>query len=248
MSASGSERRGKMGFRNWSIRTRVIALLAATVIPLVGLGSFWITYVVREELNQAQYSAQEAAQNVAMLVGFRIRSVQELLEGVARLPAVQSAGRREAEDYFRDLLVTSLRGGNLFSVAADGTLIMSTAPQTPGQKTSMQDREWFQTVTGQGVPIISGFEIGRLTGQPVAILAHPVRDPQGLVRGAVGAALRLVDLESEVAALPFEREAVWAVVDAQGRVLLRARPETVVGSLLGVLPDMLRAEAAVPGT
>ncbi len=248
MGASGSEGRCKMGFRNWSIRTRVIALLAATVVPLAGLGSFWITYVVREEIDQAQHSAQESAQNVAMLVGFRIRSVQELLEGVAGLPAVQSAGRREADHFLRDLLVTSLRRGNLFSVAADGTLITATAPQTPGQQTSLQDREWFQAVMGQGVPIVSGFEIGRLTGQPVAILAHPVRDAQGLVRGVVGAALRLVDVESEVAAMPFEKEAIWAVVDAQGRVLLQSRPGRGVGSPLGALPGTLRAEAAVPGT
>jgi|GEM_PF-1488446 len=71
------------------LRARLIALLLATLIPLVGLGGYWILSEFREERARMGHEVQETAERVAAQVGHSVAGVQERLAVLARLPAVQ---------------------------------------------------------------------------------------------------------------------------------------------------------------
>jgi hypothetical protein len=71
------------------LRARLVALLFATLIPLVWLGGYWILVEFREERARIRHEVQETAERVAAQVGHRVAGVQERLAILARLPAVQ---------------------------------------------------------------------------------------------------------------------------------------------------------------
>ena len=230
------------------LRARLTALLLATLIPLVGLGGYWILSDFREERARMGHEVQETAGLVAAQVGHSVAGVQERLTVLARLPAVRAGNRQEIEGLFQNLLADAPHLENLGLVAPDGTIVVSAVPLPPGRPVSLGDREWLQRVVRWGEPAVGGFQVGRITGNPNVILAHPVLDEQGRLTAVIYAALDLVYASRAVTWAYPGVPLLWAVVDEQGLVLLHSRPETTSGKPLGPLPGMLRGETIVPGT
>jgi HAMP domain-containing protein len=230
------------------LRARLIALLLATLIPLVGLGGYWILSEFREERARIRHEVQETAELVAAQVGHSMAGVQERLAVLARLPAVRAGNRQEVERLFQNLLADAPHLQNLGLVAPDGTIMVSAVPLPPGRPVSLGDREWLQRVVRWGEPAVGGFQVGRITGNPNVILAHPVLDGEGRLTAVLFAAFDLVYASRAVTWAYPGVPLLWAVVDEQGLVLLHSRPETTSGIPLGPLPGMLRGETIVSGT
>jgi GAF domain-containing protein/ActR/RegA family two-component response regulator len=194
------------------------------------------------------HEVQETAERVAAQVGHSVAGVHERLAVLARLPAVRAGNRQEIERLFQKLLADAPHLENLGLVAPDGTIMVSAVPLPPGRPVSLGDREWLQRVVRWGEPAVGGFQVGRITGNPDAILAHPVLDEQGRLTAVIYAALDLVYASRAVTGAYPGVPLLWAIVDEQGLVLLHSRPETTSGIPLGPLPGMLRGETVVPGT
>ncbi|MBI4737348.1 MAG: GAF domain-containing protein, partial [candidate division NC10 bacterium] len=271
-SAIGNRKSG-----GWGLRARLIALLVATLLPLAGLGVYWILREVREERLRVQHEAKMEAEGIADLAARRVAAVREMLATLARLPAVRAgdlsaarlspgdgrqvsaqAGREEAGRLFRDLLAHSPDLENMGLINPDGTVVVSAVVVPPAQRVTVQDRDWFQQALRSGRPAVGGFQIGRITGTPNVILAHPILDDVGQVTAVITAVLRLAAVSQEVTGghlpdhlrdhLGHAPSVTWAVVDGQGLTLLHSNVRAAFGTPWTFPPGMLRAEAVVPGT
>jgi signal transduction histidine kinase/ActR/RegA family two-component response regulator/HAMP domain-containing protein len=188
------------------------------------------------------------AELIASQAGLNIAAVQERLAILGRLAPVRAGNRQETERLFRDLLPHAPHLQNLGLVSPDGTIIASAVPPPPGSPLSLWDRDWLQRVVRWGDPVVGGFQVGRITGNPNVILAHPVLDDEGRVRSVVYAALDLVYANRAVTWAYPGVSLLWVIVGEQGLVLLDSRPESKSGKPLGLLPGMFRGETVVPGT
>lgn len=229
------------------LRGRLIALLLATLIPLVGMGIYWIVMEVRREQVRVDKDAQGIAALVSAEAERLVSGAQGMLAVLARLPAVQKPDRGEAARLFRDVLANSTHLENIGLVGADGVVLASADPVPGGAEVHLEDREWFRRTIQSGQPAVGGFQGSRVVGKPVAVLSHPVLDSSGRVTGVVTAALRLVAASQEVAPARIKAPIVWAVVDEQGVVLLHSEPWGTIGRPLGPLAGMRRAEAVTQG-
>jgi len=234
--------------RGWSLRVRLSVLLVATLFPLGGLAGYWIVWEAQRERGRAESEAGESAARLAAQVGYHVGAVQKMLSVLALMPEVQVPQRGEAQLLFGELLATSPYFENVFVVAPDGTLAATAVPPAPGARISARDRVWFQIIVRTRQPTAGGFQVGRVTGKPTAILAAPLLDGQGRILGVVGAALRLAALSREVAAEQRGGGFQWGVVDGQGLVLLHRDADAGIGKPLESLRGMLRGESPVPRT
>ncbi len=234
--------------RGWSLRARTLVLLVVTLLPLAGLGVYAILREAQDERIRADREAQDKAALVAAEVGHRAAAVGEMLAVLTHLPSLQAGDWRGVERVLRDLLVTAPHLENLGLVSLDGIFVVSAIPLPPGNPVSVADRDWFQQAIDSRQPTVSGFQVGRVAGKPMVVLAHPVLNKAGQVIGVLTAALRLPTVSLEVAPTRIKAPVVWTVVDREGVVLLHSEPWGTIGKPLGPPAGMRRAEAIVPGT
>jgi GAF domain-containing protein/DNA-binding NarL/FixJ family response regulator len=237
-----------MALRDWTLRTHLATLLMATLVPLTGLTAFWVLRAVREERAQLQQEVQGTAELIASQAAQSVAGAQERLAVLARLPAVRAGNRQELDKLFRNILADAPHLQNLGLVAPDGEVVASGVPLPPGRPVSLGDREWLQRVVRWAEPATGGFQVGRITGNPDVILAHPVLDEQERLTAVLFVALDLVHVSRTVGWAYPDVPLLWAIVDEQGLVLLQSGPETMSGKPLALLPGMLRGETVVPGT
>ncbi len=237
-----------MHLRNWPLRVCFAVLLGAAFVPLIALTVLWVLWESEEERSRQQQEVQHVAMLVASQVGESVAGVQERLAVLARLPAVRAGNREEAETLFRELLPSAPHLQNIGLVAPDGTVLASGVPLPSGRPVSLRDREWLQRILRWGEAAVGGFQMGRITGNPTVILAHPVLDGQDRLAAVLFAALDLAYASQAVTWVYPGIPLLWAVVDEQGLVLLHSQPEVARGKPLGPLPGMIRGETIVPGT
>jgi hypothetical protein len=72
--------------RNWSIRTRSLLLLLATLLPLPVLGGYWVITATQREHSRLEHEARELAALVAAQVDGRMDVVHEMLAVLAACP------------------------------------------------------------------------------------------------------------------------------------------------------------------
>ncbi|HBZ55164.1 MAG TPA: hypothetical protein DEO88_07140, partial [Syntrophobacteraceae bacterium] len=119
--------------------------------------------------------------------------------------------------FFSQVLVYSSRYLNFALVNPRGDVICSAHPMF--ENVNLADRSWFRRPMEQHGFSMSGFTIGRITGVPTLILAHPVMD---INREIISVATFSMNLSSFLAFpgqenLPGGSEV--AVLDRQGTVL-----------------------------
>ena len=234
--------------QRWSLRTLSVALLLATLIPLAVLIGAWIVWANREERIRADREAHEQATLIAAEAGRLVASVKGMLAALAQAPEVQAREGRAAEPLFRTLLDGSPLLANIALVGRNGTILASAAPPSPQAPVSLKGRDWFRAVLESGQPAMGGYHVSRATREAVAILAHPVRGPDGGVMAVVTAALRLPAVSLEVAPARGPAWVQWAVLDNQGIVLLHKEPWGTIGKPYEPFLNTVNAEAVVPNT
>jgi PAS domain S-box-containing protein len=234
--------------QHWSLRSLSVALLLATLIPLVVLIASWIIWASREEHVRADRDAREQATLIAAETGRMVASVKGMLAALAHAPALQAKQRSGAEHLFRKLLDGSPLLSNIGLVGRDGTILARAARPSSRGAVSVKDRDWFRAVIESGGPATGGFQLSRRSGEAVAVLAHPVRGADGEIVAVVTAALRLPAVSLEIAPAHGPAWVRWAVVDNQGLVLLHKEPWGKLGRPLDPFPLGAQGQAVVPNT
>ncbi|MBI4254904.1 MAG: GAF domain-containing protein [Candidatus Rokubacteria bacterium] len=224
----------------WTIKRKLLALGAATLLPVLLFLAFWTRWQVRIHTEEAEAELALASTQAAAQVEQILEQIFGHLELLVRTPAVQRRQVREAEARFGHLIAQHPELENLIAVAADGLPFAGTVHVPTGITVSLADRPWFRQVMATHRPAVSGFVVGRFTGRPVAVVAVPLRAGKGPPTGALTATLSLGRLSLLFRALPLTGGMTVTVVDGEGQVLSH-HPEAV-----GWIGKRLPFAAALP--
>lgn len=209
------------GFR-WTIKRKLLALGAGTLLPLLLLLAFWAWWEAHERTEAAEAELTLASAQAASLVEHLLDRLMADLSVRARHPAIQ---RREAEqmaEVLRRVRAAYPEIENVIVVGADGRVIATADPEPAAAPVSLVDRPWFQRLMAAGRPTVSGFLIGRITGQPIAVVAVPLSGDEGSPTGALAVGLSLNRLYALFHLLPLTGGRTVTVVDAESHVLSQA--------------------------
>ena len=174
-----------------SIRSRLLALVIATVSPftaLVGVG-LWNQW--RDDQADAFQRAYSEAQLLAAQVDDHIGNIESLLAGLSR-----AVSTNPADAQANDVLLGQVKGklpeliNNILIFAPDGTNI-GTSFASAGTRSYAADRAYFQKVlAGQGLSIGEVVR-ARLSGQLVVTVGYPIEDQEGRLQAVLAMGTKL---------------------------------------------------------
>ena len=227
-----------------SLRVRLVMLILIAVVPALAV----MLYSAAE---QERLDAAGVQKDLSRLATLYAREERQLLEGsrqvlitLAAFLVLHHDDSRACSAFFADLIKDFRRYANFGAVKENGEVFCSAVPLA--EPTNAGDRQWFQRVMQTGQFTVSGFQVGRITGKPVLLMAYPWTAPGKSTTGAVFAAIDLEWLNRF--AFPWDEQlppgATLARTDDQGVVLSQQPgPDAWIGQPVPV-PDLLAAMLA----
>lgn len=137
---------------------------------------------------QAQHQARVLTQTIVNRQTQMLQNSAALLALLAETTAVRGDGRR-CEDYLAQLQA-HLAGYAVFGTISPAGHVTCNSLRDY-RFYDVADRRYVREALDTGQPARGDYQIGRLTGKPTINLAHPIRDPDGRLRGLVYAAIDL---------------------------------------------------------
>lgn len=217
-----------------TLRIRLLLLVLLAVIPFTGLTLF----TALEERKQESARIKQEALRVARLASSSqerlIESTHRLLIALAELPAVRKRDVAACSTLLAGMLEHYPSYANLSVFDPEGNLFCSAIPST--KPLNAADLPWFKrTVQSRGLAV-GDYQIGRITGKAMLMLAYPVHDATGELLSVVTAPLHLDWLNQLAAKTRLPEGATFSVVDRNGTILVRyPNPEQWIGK---PLPDV----------
>jgi signal transduction histidine kinase len=207
-----------------SLRIRLLLLVLVAVIPALGA----IAYTASE---QKKIAVAEIQRNVLRLVEFSTHEEEQVLQGTRQILIVLANYARKADKnpsdcnaFCADILKQFKRYANIGVVKPSGDVFCSAIPlQEP---TNAADRSWFQRAVASGDFAFGDYQVGRITGKPVLVLAYPFRFAAGEPAAVVFAALDLEWLNRYILKVESQLPDGFTItqIDANGVVMAR-RPD-----------------------
>jgi signal transduction histidine kinase len=227
-----------------SLRMRLVILILIAVVPALGL-------MLYNTAEQEQLDAAAVQKDLSRLATLYAREERQLLEGsrqvlitLAAFLVLHHEDSQACSAFFADLIKDFRRYANFGAVKENGDVFCSAVPLA--EPISAGDRRWFQRVMQTGQFTVSGFQVGRITGKPVLLMAYPWTASGKSATGAVFAAIDLAWLNRF--AFPWDEQllpgATLARTDDQGVVLSQQPgPDAWIGRPVPV-PELLAAMLA----
>jgi diguanylate cyclase (GGDEF)-like protein/PAS domain S-box-containing protein len=206
-----------------SIRSRLLALVLAAVLPFVAL----VGAGLRTQWQEDQAAAVERALNEARLLAAQLddhlSNLQNLLVGLSRAVSTDPA-----DTAANDALLRQIRSkqpdflGNILLFSLDGSNIGTSAAASIGRPDATRRKFFQDIVAGQRVSIGEVIRT-HLTGQWVLAVGYPVEDQDGRLRAvlAAGTQLRLFQDAFRMQGLP--RGSVVRIVNEMGIVVAQSQ-------------------------
>jgi signal transduction histidine kinase len=207
-----------------SLRIRLLLLVLVAVIPALGA----IAYTASE---QKKIAVAEIQRNVLRLVEFSTHEEEQVLQGTRQILIVLANYVRKADinpsecnAFCADLLKQFKRYANIGVVKPSGDIFCSAIPLK--EATNAADRSWFQRAVASGDFAFGDYQVGRITGKPVLVLAYPFRFAAGEPAAVVFAALDLEWLNRYILKVESQLPDGFTItqIDANGVVMAR-RPD-----------------------
>ena len=172
-----------------SLRFRLMLLVFVAVIPA------WIA-IAFTAAEQRRIAVAKIQQNVLQLVESSAREEEQVLQGTRQiLIALANFVREtngkpsECSEFCTDLLKQFKRYANLGAIKPNGEVFCSAVPLK--EQANAADRTWFQRAVASGDFAFGDYQVGRITGKPVLVLAYPFPFVAGESTAVVFAALDL---------------------------------------------------------
>jgi diguanylate cyclase (GGDEF)-like protein/PAS domain S-box-containing protein len=204
------------------IRTRLLGLVIATVVPFTALIGCGLWNQWRSDQAQAIRSALIEARLLAAQVDDQIGQFENLLVGLSQAvsaeprdilanDAVLRHARKELPGYIGNIVVSSLDGNNI------GT---SFEPAESG-RSYVGDRDFFrQAVTDQHIAVGAPVR-GRTTGNWVASIARGLRDPAGRLAAVLSVGIQIEHFQDGLRVHDLPAGSLVQIINPDGTVILR---------------------------
>ena len=228
-----------------TLRTRLVMLVVAAMLPLYGLAVVGAVMTSDKAVSQARQNMRFSASLVAANQEHVVASAHQILTAIANAPVVQSGNAAECQQYLQLLNSQALGYVNLGIVGLDGHMRCHAASGSKGE--FVGDRPYFQEAIAQQRFVVGGFQRGRVTGKHGVVFALPVVNPQGKISAVALAAIGLTEMSKSLTAAPLPKDMHVVITDRQGIVLAAnlQNPSTIGQKLLS--PDLHAAvKAGVP--
>jgi GAF domain-containing protein len=194
----------------------------------------WLRWEAREHQAAILGELRVVSQQGAGQAQEFIEPVRELVMTLASLPPVRNLAAGPTQDLPGRFKSGFHRLANVFVYAADGRFIASALTRPGATPPTPTDRQWFRQALETGRPAVSDFLIGRVVGEPVIVVAAPVRSPGEALGAVVGASVTLRRLQDHFLNLPLAPGRTLLLVDGEGKVLAgRAEGGRPAGSTPG---------------
>jgi len=200
-----------------SLRKRLALLVAAAMLPLLGLA------VLSAELN-ARAAVRRTGEELRLVVSLAAASqqhvtqaVQQVLTAVAQMPEVQGGDAAACSRHLSTLRQQLPGYSNLGIIGPDGFVRChgraSSAPAYIG------DRLDFREAIARRSFVTGEFTMGYFTGKPVVTFALPMLDAQGRVASVAYATLDLGEMTRSLTGIALPAGATLGIHDRQGVLL-----------------------------
>ena len=222
-----------------TLRTRLVAMVVAAIVPLFALSVVDAVYTARLAVEHAQDHLKVAASLVAAHQERVTEGARQLLTAMVHMPEVQNPARPFCGAYFGSLNRLLSAYVNLGVIDPDGTVRCH--GMQDGRAFFVGDRRYFQDALVKRSFGIGEYAFGRMTNGHVLTFALPALSREGQVTGVAFASVDLESLSTMTASVQLPKGARLLIADRRGQVLV-ARPENA--ALLGQpLPGLLLQNA-----
>ena len=161
-----------MGRRTLGIQARLVILVFATVLPLVGLASATILRTVDDNRARIQRDVRERAENLLAEVDRQIASIQGELQVLAVSPSLQIGDYAAFDHHMREAL--KIRGTSIALHDTKAQQLLSTTRPFGESLPYETNSEMLDRVVETGQPQISDLIIGAVLARPILTVGVPV--------------------------------------------------------------------------
>jgi len=202
-----------------SLRFRLVLLVLLAVLPALGLTLYSGLQDRRRAYTEARNTSLELARQAARHEERLIRDARTILSTLSQLPQVQELEIKACSKIFADLLKQAPYYTGLAVIGSDGGLLAGVPAADPTIR--FADRPWFRRLVQTKDFVVGQYQIGRISGRPTMVLAHPVLDYEGRFQAVLTAGLNLDWLNNFIREVDLPQNISLTLVDRNGTVLAR---------------------------
>ncbi len=200
-----------------TLRKQLVLLVAAAMVPLLGLAIFNAELssdaALSRATNDLKFAVSLAASNQQQV----IETAHQVLVAISHVPGIREGQYAHCNQHLSELRRQLPSYANFGIASAQGFVLCSglvtAAPLYVG------DRSFFRDAVASGRFVAGEFMVGRLSGKPVVPFALPVLDSKGSVLFVAYAALDLASVVASLAAAQLPPGAGLGVHDRHGALL-----------------------------
>ena len=200
-----------------TLRKQLVLLVAAAMVPLLGLAIFNAELssdaALSRATNDLKFAVSLAASNQQQV----IETAHQVLVAISHVPGIREGQYAHCNQHLSELRRQLPSYANFGIASAQGFVLCSglvtAAPLYVG------DRSFFRDAVASGRFVAGEFMVDRLSGKPVVPFALPVLDSKGSVLFVAYAALDLAPVVASLAAAQLPPGAGLGVHDRHGALL-----------------------------
>jgi signal transduction histidine kinase/CheY-like chemotaxis protein len=232
--------------RRISLKTRLIGLLAACLLPTLAVMA-WLEWAQYRSLERGV--RDDAARQATQLAGEISRLVDGFnatLHAVAASPLARLPDSLECDRYLEQLQLAS-NGSAAIGITDARGRVTCLSRRVNAQQLHASDRFYFQETVRTRAPATGLFSLGKAAGAKAVHFGYPMLDSSGQVSGIVFSPLNLDWFAQQLSDRRLPAHASVTITDREGTVLVRLPQTRMAGQ---PLPEDWRARmrAHAPGT
>ena len=216
--------------KHWSIRSHLFALVLAVAIPLVALLSYDLFHDAESNARQVNASSLVLAQITASGTEHFLNDTTKMIQRIAQRPLVRAVDPQHCDPILADLHDLNPRFANIGVINTAGKVICSAVPQLGGKPASVAHTEWFQRAMSENRLVLGKPFVGPITGKWVSVLAFPLHDKHGAIKGLLALPIDLASFTPVARNATLPAGTMIGIMDSAGTVITRSLdPEKWVG-------------------
>ncbi len=223
-----------------TLRTWLVALVVAAVVPLFGLSVVKAVLNTDAAVAQATRGLESAASLAAAGQDQLTDSARQLLAAIAHVPGLPQMAVADCQRYFKGLNDQLPMYANLGLIGADGHVRCHGLALDA--RAFLGDRAYFQAVLASRAFVADGVVIGRALKRPIVSFAAPAAQSQGSVTAVAFVAMDLLELSKAMSRVLLPDQSRLVIMDRQA-IVMATQPENL--QLVGKLVPSPTLEKAV---
>ena len=228
------------------LRVRLLMLALVAVLPVFGSSVYWAFDEQRVDLEQARLVLQTAANMESARQSRMVESTRQLLIAMAGAAELRSGSEKACQDYLIGLRDIMPAYNNLGVMGLTGRLHCG-AQTKDGVLLDPEQVAHYREAIRTRKFAVGDYFVGVVSGKPILGFGYPLVDGTGALTGVVFAAIRLQDLQQEMAGVALPDGVHMTLLDRNRRVLASTDILLKQGSVLPPGPLRERIEAGAAG-